>query len=130
MTQGDYCAVLGWVPREDRYEAPLQEIRHAIRAAKRAATTLGFGPRYLHSTGQEHKGGPASGVFLQVIGQDAADVNVPGSPCSFGIIRTAQARGDFDVLAARGRRVLRVDTGRDVSAGLARLALAVKRALG
>ena len=129
MTRGDYCALLGWVPREDRYEAPLQEIRHAIRAAKRTATTLGFGPRYLHSTGQEHKGGPASGLFLQVIGQDATDVEVPGSPCSFGVLKTAQARGDFDVLAARGRRVLRVDLGRDLDAGLARLVETVKRAL-
>ena len=127
--QGDYCALLAWVPREDRYEAPLQEIRHAIRAAKRAATTLGFGPRYLHSTGQEHKGGPASGLFLQIIGQDATDAGAPGSPCSFGILKTAQARGDFDVLAARGRRVLRIDLGRDLDGGLALLAGAVKRAL-
>lgn len=129
MTKGDYCALLAWVAREDRYEAPLQEIRHVIRAAKRAATTLGFGPRYLHSTGQEHKGGPASGLFLQVIGQDENDLQAPGSPCSFGILKTAQARGDFDVLVARGRRVLRVDLGRDVSRGLALLAEAVKRAL-
>jgi hypothetical protein len=129
LSRGDYFAILAWMPRDDAIEVRLQEIRNAVRAATRAATTLGFGPRYLHSTGQEHKGGPTGALFLQIVSQERSDVAVPGGPCSFGILKAAQARGDFEVLAARGRRILRVDLGRDTAGGLALLGDAVRRAL-
>ena len=82
--------------------------REQLRDGKRVATCLGFGPRFLHSTGQAYKGGPNTGVFLQITGDDPDDLPVPGKKYSFGIVKAAQARGDFDVLAERGRRVLRV----------------------
>jgi len=93
------------------------------------ATVLGFGPRYLHSTGQAYKGGPNSGVFLQITAETAEDIPVPGRDCTFGMIEAAQARGDIEVLEARDRRVVRLDLGRDVEGGLKRLAEAVERAL-
>jgi transaldolase/glucose-6-phosphate isomerase len=126
---GDYFAVLGYIHRNDAYESQLQSIRHAIRDNKRVATCLGFGPRFLHSTGQAYKGGPNSGVFLQITSDDAADVPVPGQKYTFGIVKAAQARGDFQVLAERGRRALRVHLGADVAAGLAKLQRAIQQAL-
>jgi hypothetical protein len=85
---------------------------------KRVATCLGFGPRFLHSTGQAYKGGPNTGVFLQITCDDAADIQVPGRSYTFGVVKSAQARGDFDVLSERGRRALRLHLGADVDAGL------------
>ena len=111
------------------HEAALQETRHRVRDAKRVATCLGFGPRFLHSTGQAYKGGPNSGVFLQVTCDDAHDLQVPGSRFTFGVVKAAQARGDFQVLAERGRRALRVHLGPDVAAGLKALGAAVQHAL-
>ena len=93
------------------------------------ATCLGFGPRFLHSTGQAYKGGPNSGVFLQVTGDDAIELQVPGQKYTFGVVKAAQARGDFQVLAGRGRRALRVHLGRDVKAGLATLLQCVQKAV-
>jgi len=93
------------------------------------ATTLGFGPRFLHSTGQLHKGGPNSGVFLQITCDDAEDVPIPGEKFSFGVLKAAQASGDFKVLTDRGRRVLRVHLGKDVAAGLKKLQDIVAKAL-
>ena len=109
----------------DAHEHALQSARHAVRDAKRVATVLGFGPRFLHSTGQAYKGGPNSGVFLPVTCDDANDLPVPDQKYTFGIVKAAQARGDFEVLAARGRRALRVHLGADVSAGLGRLNQAI-----
>ena len=126
---GDYFAVLGYVEMNDAHEAALQKIRHFVRNSKRVATCLGFGPRFLHSTGQAYKGGPNSGVFLQITCDDAADVPVPGQKYTFGIVKAAQARGDFQVLAERGRRALRVHLGKDLNAGLATLAAAIKEGL-
>jgi len=126
---GDYFAVLGYVEMNDEHESKLQEIRHAVRDSKRVATCLGFGPRFLHSTGQAYKGGPNSGVFLQITCDDAIDVPVPGQKYTFGIVKAAQARGDFQVLADRGRRALRVHLGKDVNAGLSTLSKAVREAL-
>lgn len=115
---GDYFAVLGYIQMNDAHEAALQGIRHAVRNSKRVATCLGFGPRFLHSTGQAYKGGPNSGVFLQITCDDAADLPVPGQKYTFGVVKAAQARGDFQVLAERGRRALRVHLGADLDAGL------------
>jgi transaldolase / glucose-6-phosphate isomerase len=126
---GDYFAVLGYIQMNDAHESRLQSIRHAIRDKKRVATCLGFGPRFLHSTGQAYKGGPNSGVFLQITCDDAADLRVPGQKYTFGIVKAAQARGDFQVLAERGRRALRVHLGSDVAAGLAELEDLVRQAL-
>jgi transaldolase/glucose-6-phosphate isomerase len=100
-----------------------------VRDQAKVATCLGFGPRFLHSTGQAYKGGPNSGVFLQITCNDAADLQVPGAKYSFGTVKAAQARGDFSVLSERGRRALRVHITGDVRAGLARLREAVTLAL-
>jgi transaldolase/glucose-6-phosphate isomerase len=126
---GDYFAVLGYIEMNPKHEKTLQAIRHAVRDKKRAATCLGFGPRFLHSTGQAYKGGPNSGVFLQITCDDAVDLPVPGQKYTFGIVKAAQARGDFQVLAERGRRALRVHL-HDVESGLATLTAAVQKALG
>ena len=126
---GDYFAVLGYVTMNPQNERALQGIRHQVRDAKRVATCLGFGPRFLHSTGQAYKGGPNSGVFLQITCDDAVDLPVPGQKYTFGVVKAAQARGDFAVLAERGRRALRVHLGKNVQGDLAKLAKAVQQAL-
>ena len=118
---GDYFALLAYLERNDAHQKELQEMRHGVRDAFKVATCLGFGPRFLHSTGQAYKGGPNSGVFLQITCDDAADLPVPGQKYSFGVVKAAQARGDFQVLADRGRRALRIHMGSDTMAGLARL---------
>jgi len=115
---GDYVALLAYVEMNGAHEALLHRMRHRVRDAKRVATCVGFGPRFLHSTGQAYKGGPPSGVFLQITCDDAVDLPVPGQQFTFGIVKAAQARGDFQVLAHRGRRALRVHLGSDVRAGL------------
>jgi transaldolase/glucose-6-phosphate isomerase len=129
LQPGDYFALLGYIEMREAHERSLQAIRHALRERKRVATCLGFGPRFLHSTGQAYKGGPASGVFLQITCDDATDVLAPGQRYTFGVVKAAQARGDFKVLAERNRRVLRVHLSRELSAGLSVLDAAVKQAL-
>ena len=106
-TPGDYFAILAFIEMNDEHRHALQAIRSLVRDRARVATSVGFGPRFLHSTGQAHKGGPNSGVFLQITADDAEDLAVPGQRYSFGTIKLAQARGDFEVLSARGRRLLR-----------------------
>ena len=126
---GDYFAVLGYIQMNAENEQSLQAIRHPVRDKKRVATCLGFGPRFLHSTGQAYKGGPNSGVFLQITCDDSVELPVPGQKYTFGIVKAAQARGDFQVLAERGRRALRVHLGSNLKAGLATLQAAVQKAL-
>jgi len=126
---GDYVALLAYIDRSAAHINALQDMRTRIRDAKHVATCVGFGPRFLHSTGQAYKGGPNSGVVLQITADDAKDLPVPGEKFTFGTVKAAQARGDFDVLAERGRRALRVHLGADVDAGLARLARAIDAAL-
>lgn len=111
-------------------EAALRGIRTRLRDRYRVATCLGFGPRFLHSTGQAYKGGPSTGVFLQITSDDALDLPVPGQRYTFGVVKAAQARGDLEVLAERGRRALRVHLGADVLAGLRTLGRAVEQAVG
>jgi hypothetical protein len=101
-------------------------MRAAVRDATRAATTLGYGPRFLHSTGQLHKGGPPAGVFLQVTAEDAADIEIPGRPFTFGQLKRAQAIGDFESLLGHGRPALRVHLGADLNGGLEALRRAVR----
>jgi transaldolase/glucose-6-phosphate isomerase len=129
LTDGDYFALLAYVAMTSAHESRLQRIRMRVRDARRVATCLGFGPRFLHSTGQAYKGGPNSGVFLQITSDDAVDLPVPGARYSFGVVKAAQARGDFQVLVERGRRALRVHLGADVAAGLDRLDELVAAAL-
>jgi transaldolase/glucose-6-phosphate isomerase len=129
LSSGDYFALLAYIEMNAAHEKSLQQIRHAVRDARRVATCLGFGPRFLHSTGQAYKGGPNTGVFLQLTCDDAVDLAVPGAKYTFGVVKSAQARGDFEVLAERKRRALRVHLSKDVSAGLAALHSAVRRAL-
>ena len=126
---GDYFAVLGYIPMNAENAAALQSIRIAVRDTKKVATCLGFGPRFLHSTGQAYKGGPNSGVFLQITCDDASDLPVPGQKYTFGIVKAAQARGDFAVLAERGRRALRVHLGKNLKLGLKALAKATSQGL-
>ena len=118
---GDYFALLAYIEINATHEDALQAMRHAVRDRKHVATCLGFGPRFLHSTGQAYKGGPNQGVFLQITCDDAIDLPVPGQKYTFGVVKAAQARGDFQVLAERGRRALRVHLPKDVKGGLERL---------
>jgi transaldolase/glucose-6-phosphate isomerase len=126
---GDYVAMLAYIHRTPEHIAAMQKMRLSVRDAKKLATCLGFGPRFLHSTGQAYKGGPNSGVFLQITCSDPADLPVPGAKYTFGIVKAAQARGDFDVLAERGRRALRVHLANGVEKGLPALADALQQAL-
>ena len=130
LTAGDYFALLGYIEMKPAHESVLERIRRKVRDTTKAATCVGFGPRFLHSTGQAYKGGPNTGVFLQITCDDAADLPVPGQTYTFGVVKAAQARGDFQVLAERGRRALRVHLGSDVAGGLAQLEAAVNEALG
>ena len=114
---GDYFAILAFIEMSRENRSALDSIRGFVRDRRKVATTVGFGPRYLHSTGQAHKGGPGSGVFLVITCDDAEDLPVPDQRYSFGTIKRLQARGDFEVLASRGRRVLRVHL-KDVANGL------------
>jgi transaldolase / glucose-6-phosphate isomerase len=129
LGSGDYFGMLAYIQMNSAHEDALQETRRKIRDSKKVATVLGFGPRFLHSTGQAHKGGPNTGVFLQITCDDAKDVPVPGQKYTFGVVKAAQASGDLQVLRERGRRTLHVHLGSDVRAGLAQLAAAVERAL-
>src|SRR2546426_832 len=115
---GDYVAILAYLPPRPEVAAGLQEVRGAWARATDCATTLGFGPRYLHSTGQLHKGGPNTGLFLVITAEDAEDAEVPEMGITFGRLKRAQARGDVRALLARGRRVAHVHLTRpeDVSA--------------
>jgi transaldolase/glucose-6-phosphate isomerase len=129
LRPGDYVALLAYIEMNETHERALQAMRAALRDATRVATCLEFGPRFLHSTGQAFKGGPNTGVFLQITCEDAVDVPVPGQRYTFGVVKAAQARGDFQVLVARNRRALRVHLGPDVAAGLRTLDRAFTAAL-
>ena len=118
---GDYVAFLNYVEEMPEIDLKLQELRILIRDHTKCATTTGYGPRFLHSTGQLHKGGPNTGVFFQITDEDKIDFPVPGEPYTFSILKQAQALGDFRALTSRGRRVIRIDAGKDILASLNRL---------
>src|SRR3712207_2118646 len=107
----------------------LSDLRHWVLENYRAATCLGFGPRFLHSTGQAYKGGANNGVFLQITSDDANDLPVPEQKFTFGVVKAAQARGDFQVLVDRNRRALRLHLGKDVAIGLKTLGTAIREVL-
>ena len=125
----DYAALLAYVERNAAHIEALQSMRLRLRDARHVATCAEFGPRFLHSTGQAYKGGPDSGVFLQITADDVKDLAVPTQKATFGVIKAAQARGDFDVLTERGRRALRVHLKGDLESGLKMLDAAIARAL-
>jgi transaldolase/glucose-6-phosphate isomerase len=125
----DYVALLAYIDRDPAHVDALQNLRLKLRDRRHLATCAEFGPRFLHSTGQAYKGGPDSGVFLQITADDPADLPVPGQKASFGVIKAAQARGDFDVLTERGRRALRVHLKGDLMSGLRMLDAAISDAL-
>ena len=120
VNPGDYVALMAYIAPNAEHDATLGAIRLAIRDRLQAATTVGYGPRFLHSTGQLHKGGPNTGVFLQLVGDDVDDLAIPGEKFSFGVLKQAQALGDFQALKNHGRRVLRVQM-RNVGEGLDRV---------
>jgi hypothetical protein len=126
---GDYIALLAYLTEEPETERTLQALRIRLRDGLERATTLGYGPRYLHSTGQYHKGGPNTGLFLLLTADDAEDVAIPGRPYSFGILKRAQALGDLRALEKYDRRVLRIHLGADVRKGLAALTRMVETIL-
>jgi len=126
---GDYVALLAYIARDPGTIGALQKMRLAVRDKHHLATCAEFGPRFLHSTGQAYKGGPDSGVFLQITAEDDEDLPLPGQKASFGIIKAAQARGDFDVLTERGRRALRVHLKGGLGPALAALDAAIAEAL-
>src|SRR5258708_7078714 len=130
LSPGDYFALLGYVKMNAEHEEALQAIRHGVRDKRRVATVLGFGPRFLHSTGQAYKGGPNSGVFLQITSDYPNDLPLPAHKYPSAVVKAAQARGDFSVLADRKRRALRVHLPADVKNGLAKLATLVREAVG
>jgi transaldolase/glucose-6-phosphate isomerase len=118
LSEGDYFAILAYVEMNAENTSSLEAMRTAIIRSYPYPTCLGFGPRFLHSTGQAYKGGPNTGVFLQLTSDDEFDLPVPGQKYTFGVVKAAQARGDFQVLLDRRRRALRVHLGTDVAAGL------------
>jgi hypothetical protein len=128
--RGDYVALMAYVTPSEENEAALQQLRVAIRDGHRLATTLGFGPRFLHSTGQLHKGGPDKGVFIQITTDDSTDVEIPGKPYSFSVLKRAQAQGDLESLHQHGRRAIRIHIAGDLRSGLRHLTAALTTAAG
>ncbi|HXK33395.1 MAG TPA: hypothetical protein VNM91_05185, partial [Dehalococcoidia bacterium] len=124
-----YFAITAYITPTERVDAALSGIRALVRDAKGVATTLGYGPRFLHSTGQLHKGGPPAGAFLQITADDVLDVAVPGRPYTFGQLKRAQALGDFESLAARGRPIVRLHLGADIEEGVERVRDTVRHLL-
>jgi hypothetical protein len=129
VSPGDYVALTEYFPETPERDRLIAQIRETIASELHVATTTGYGPRFLHSTGQLHKGGADNGVFLQLTADDPIDLKIPGEPFTFATLARAQALGDFQSLASRGRRALRVHLGNDIDRGLAWLASAVKEAV-
>jgi hypothetical protein len=129
VRQKDYFALLAYIEETPETETGLQSTRTFLRNMTRCATTVGYGPRFLHSTGQLHKGGPPTGIFLQLTAPDEVDLPIPGEPYTFSVLKDCQALGDFESLSSRGRRAIRIDLGGNLIAGLARLEELIVEAL-
>lgn len=126
---GDYFAILAYLPATDEINAKLEEIRRRLRHVTRRAITLGYGPRFLHSTGQLHKGGANNGIFIQITREEPLDLPIPEAPYSFGVLKAAQAAGDLEALQSKGRRALRLHIENDdIIGGLQKLLDAVELA--
>ena len=115
---GDYLAIMAYLPDTDAIRESVHELRRRVMAKYRVATTMGYGPRYLHSTGQLHKGGPVSGIFLQLTQDHTSDIAIPGWDLSFGVLADAQALGDLQALNDLGRRTVSLNLGRDPTSGI------------
>jgi transaldolase/glucose-6-phosphate isomerase len=126
---GAYFAIMAYTTRTSASESAIASMRTSVRDATHHATTAGYGPRFLHSTGQLHKGGPKTGLFLQIVQEDARDVPIPGQPYSFSVLKQAQSLGDLESLTSRRLPVLRVTLGKEAAAGWKALAAAVKSAV-
>ncbi|MEO8665988.1 MAG: hypothetical protein ABI462_10865 [Ignavibacteria bacterium] len=127
--KGDYISLMAYIQKNKSNENILQEIRELLRSKKKLATTAGYGPRFLHSTGQLHKGGPDNGLYIQIVQDDTKDLEIPGKPYSFGVLKQSQANGDYESLKKHNRRVIRIDLGRNVEKGLTELYKKIKKAL-
>ena len=126
LRPGDYLAIMAYVAQTAERDELFRQLRALVRDRTGAATTLGYGPRFLHSTGQFHKGGPSQGVFVQIVADDAEDVDVPGKPYTFGQLKRAQALGDFESLKARGAPIERLHLGSDIDSGLREMTSAMR----
>ncbi len=115
---GDYFALLGYLPYQPEIENALQETRRRLRHTTRRAVTVGYGPRFQHSTGQLHKGGPNNGTFIQITCDDPQDIAIPGEVFTFGVLKAAQAAGDMEALRNKDRRAVRLHISGDVAQGL------------
>jgi len=118
---GDYLAIMAYIPESAEVDQSIETLRRRVMEEHGIATTMGYGPRFLHSTGQLHKGGPGSGLFLQITAEHAQDMTIPGVPFTFGVLADAQALGDLQALRSSVRRAVRVDVGSDPTAGLQKL---------
>jgi glucose-6-phosphate isomerase len=125
IKNGQYLAIVAYIAETQVHNDEIEEIRRHVRDALGIATTLGYGPRHLHSTGQLHKGGPPIGLFLQVTASDTTDIPIPGRPYTFGQLKRAQAIGDFESITSRDLPVLRVHLQTNIAAGLGALKRAV-----
>ncbi len=126
LDEGDYVALLAYLPQTETHHQALQAIRRTIRDQKKVATTLGYGPRFLHSTGQLHKGGPNTGLFIQITAEMGTDLPIPGEHYTFGMLTAAQAMGDAIALSQRNRRLIRIHLGADIQSGLDHLLQALE----
>ncbi|MBK8551212.1 MAG: hypothetical protein IPL53_09200 [Ignavibacteria bacterium] len=127
--KGDYVALMAYIQKNEPVEKQLLKIRELIRSKMETATTLGYGPRFLHSTGQLHKGGPDNGMFIQITSDDTKDLEIPGKPYSFSVLKHAQAIGDYESLIKHKRRVLKVNIGSDLEKGLKELYKIIKKSI-
>src|SRR5690606_654185 len=125
---GDYFALLAYLPMTNEIDEMLEEVRRRLRHTTRRAITLGYGPRFQHSTGQLHKGGANNGIFIQITCDDPNDLPIPDEPYTFGVLKAAQAAGDLEALQSKGRRALRLHVGTDLEAGLEKLLEAINLA--
>lgn len=125
---GDYFAILAYLPMTDALAVQLEDARRRLRHTSKRAVTIGYGPRFQHSTGQLHKGGANNGIFIQITGDDAHDLLIPGQPYTFGVLKAAQAGGDLEALHSKGRRALRLHVGGDAVAGIDALIAAIELA--
>lgn len=126
---GDYFAIMAYLNRTEKTDSLLQELREILRSNFKAATTVGYGPRFLHSTGQFHKGGPDKGMFIQMVCEDKKDIAIPGKDFSFSILKQAQSQGDFESLQKHDRRVLKFNIGKDINKGLKEVIKEFRKAL-
>ncbi|MBP9192737.1 MAG: transaldolase, partial [Ignavibacteria bacterium] len=129
IKKGDYTAIMAYIQKDKLSEKYLQKIRELIRSSKAMATTVGYGPRFLHSTGQLHKGGADNGVYIQIVADDTRDIAIPGRPYTFSILKQSQAVGDYESLVKHNRRVIKIDLGKDINKGFKELYKTLKKIL-